>query len=123
MKRLTVLLFVAHGLLAQSAGSRGLRFTPLAPCRTVDAQVVAGTPLPVTLRAVCGVPRTAKAVSLMLTISAPTADGSYTLDTFPAVEFVAGETISSCGTVVPVLSTTISAGQARVYLDVSGYWQ
>lgn len=123
MKSLVILLFAAHGLLAQSAGLRGLQFTPLVPCRAVDAQIVTGTPLLVAFGNTCGIPPAARAVSLMVTITAPTQDGSYMLDTYPTVTFAAGETASSCGLVNAVLSTTISAGQARVYLDVSGYWQ
>lgn len=122
MKSLIVLLFAASGLLAQNV-AKGLSYFPLVPCRAVDAQVVAGTPLPVTLKNVCGIPASARAVSVMVTISAPTVDGSYTLDTFPAVDFVAGETVTGCGTFVPVLSTTISDGQAHVYIDVAGYFR
>jgi len=89
-----------------------LSFFTVAPCRAVDTRstgqpVAAGTDRTFTITGKCGVPAGAKAVSLNVTVTQPTAPGNVRL--FPA------------GDPVPVVSTVnYSAGQTRANNAVVG---
>ena len=72
--------FVAAGLLARPAEAQtGLQFFAVTPCRAVDTRSGFGGILPAsvqrnfTIKGVCGVPPTAKAVSLNVTVVTPDA--------------------------------------------------
>lgn len=60
-----------------------LGFYPLPPCRAVDTRVgaplISGTPRTFLIGGVCGVPGTAKALSINVTVVGPTASGFVTL--------------------------------------------
>ena len=93
-----------------------------------------------TIKGVCGVPATAKAVSLNLTVVTPTADGFFSMwpfgGAFPVVStinFVAGEPAIANGAIVPLAAGTpdlngvygIAVGSATTHalMDVTGYFQ
>jgi hypothetical protein len=125
---------------------QALQFYSLTPCRAVDTRsgnggiVYASVLRQFTMKGTCGVPGTAKAVSLNLTIVTPNTSGFYTLwpaggvfPTVSSINFVAGEPALANGAIVPVaagtpdLSTAYGtgsgAGQTHVVLDVTGYFQ
>jgi hypothetical protein len=139
--------FVAAGAFSRPANAQGLQFYAVTPCRTVDTRtgnggiVSASTVRQFTIKGTCGVPGTAQAVSLNLTIVTPNTDGFYSLwpagGTFPTVStinFIAGEPALANGAIVPVATgsgvdlstaygTGTGTGQTHVVLDVTGYFQ
>ncbi len=148
----TALLFVAGlavaGVFAESAQAQtGLQFFAVTPCRAADTRAGFGGKLPAstvrnfTIKTVCGVPTTAKAVALNVTVVAPNADGFFFI--WPAngsipgvstINFNAGEPAIANGAIVPLFTggvpdlssaygTATGAGLADVVLDVTGYFQ
>jgi hypothetical protein len=124
--------------------SPGFDFHTVAPCRMVDTR--AGNPLSsgvaqtLALAGLCGVPATAKAVSINLTAVSPTGGGRIVL--YPggapvpptsALNFVAGVNRSNNAIVVlaPSGAGTIGilavfgggAGQVHATIDVNGYYE
>jgi len=119
----------------------------VAPCRAVDTRSVTGptggSPLPpsstqsLTVASPCGVPSSARAVSINLTVVSPTAPGFVTI--YPgnglpgltsAINFTAGATRANSA--VAPLSTDVtgkigvlngSAGTVHVIVDVTGYFE
>jgi hypothetical protein len=136
---------------AQAAGP--FQFFSVTPCRIVDtrnAPGVTGGPaltsaiprnFPIDVApAACGVPNTAKAATLNVTIVSPTQDGFLTiwpyntaLPTVSTINASAGEPALANGAIVPlttdpgfnvsVVYGTAAAGTAHVILDVTGYFQ
>src|SRR5450830_31681 len=111
--------FVAAGafLRPANAQAQGLQYFAVTPCRAADTRFGNGGTIQAsifrgfTIKGVCGVPTTAKAVSLNLTIVTPTADGFYSLwpygGPFPVVStinFIAGEPAIANGAIVPLAS-------------------
>lgn len=125
----------------------GLQFFAVTPCRTYDSRQGTPNPLPaatqrnVTIKGLCGVPATAKAVSLNVTVVGPTVDGFFSLwpnpGTFPVVStlnFLAGEPALANGAIVPLgapatadlataYGTGSGTGTTHFVLDVTGYFQ
>ncbi len=124
-------------------GSAVLFYT-VAPCRQLDTRTGSGTPIAaggtqtvVMTGTPCGIPATAKAVSVNLTVTEPTAPGYLTI--YPAdgtqplisnVNFTAGQTrannaqlrLSTDGAgAVKVFNGSL--GTVHVILDVNGYFQ
>jgi hypothetical protein len=101
-----------HLTCTGQAAPPALDFFTLLPCRAVDTRttgqpVAAGADRTFTITGRCGVPATAKAVSLNVAVTQPTAAGNVRL--FPA------------GATVPVVSTlNYSAGQTRANNAVVG---
>jgi hypothetical protein len=119
----------------------------LTPCRVIDTRSAtgptAGSPLPASAVRIfgiggpCGVPPSARAVSINLTVVSPAAPGFVSL--FPgnglvgstsALNFVAGKTLAN--NAVATLATngagTIgvvngSAGTIHLLIDVNGYFE
>jgi hypothetical protein len=136
--------FVAHPALAQSAG---LQFYAVTPCRAADTRSGFGGILPAstvrnfTIKSVCNVPTTAKAVAVNVTVVGPNADGFFFL--WPAggaipgvstINFNAGEPAIANGAIVPLAAavgndlsgaygTALGTGTAHVVVDVTGYFQ
>src|SRR5262245_22103293 len=136
---------------AQAAGP--FQFFSVTPCRLVDTRnapgitggpaLTAGIPrnFPIDVApAACGVPNTAKAATLNVTIVSPTQDGFLTiwpfntaLPTVSTINASAGEPALANGAIVPlttdpsfnvsVVYGTAAAGTAHVILDVTGYFQ
>lgn len=139
--------FLAAGIVARPVQAQvGLQFFAVTPCRAVDTRSGGGGIMSAsvqrnfTLKGVCGVPGTAKAVSLNVTIVGPTADGFVSLwptgGAFPVVStinFNAGEPALANGAIVPlavatpdlatIYGTASGAGAINTILDVTGYFQ
>ena len=125
--------FVAAGTFSRPAEAQtGLQYFAVTPCRTVDTRtgnggiVSASVQREFTIKGTCGVPGTAKAVSLNLTIVTPDTAGFFSL--WPAgFDFPVVSTINFIAGSTPDLSaaygTGTGAGQTHVLLDVTGYFQ
>jgi|GEM_PF-2538958 len=122
-----------------------LSFYTVTPCRLVDTRNANG-PLggpalqpgairPFTLTGICGVPATAKALSLNVTVTQPSAAGFLTLypggqPTPPtsSINYSLGQTRAN-NAVLPledgtgILQIYSAGGSAHVILDVNGYFQ
>lgn len=128
--------------LAASAIAPGLVFHTVSPCRLVDTRaagaggpLVAGVDRTFTIVDACGVPVTARAVSLNLAVTQPTTSGNVRLypadapvPTVSAVNYAAGQTRSN-NAVVGLSATgelkalSQPAGSVHLILDVNGYFQ
>jgi hypothetical protein len=122
-------------------------FFAVAPCRVVDTRTADGPTggpalvangiraFPLT-SGTCGIPTSAQAVSVNLTVVGPSAPGFLTLyrsdiDTAPSVSsinFVSGKTRANNAVVMLAPDGTInvrngSAGSVHFVLDVNGYYQ
>lgn len=118
-------------------------FFPVAPCRVLDTRngpatpLAAGATLVVGLTGACGVPTTAKAAAVNLTVTQPTEGGEFALypaETTPppptsSLSYGAGRTRANNAVIglselgeVAILSRQ-AAGSAHVILDVCGYFQ
>lgn len=139
---------VAAGFIARPAQAQtGLQFFAVTPCRAADTRQGFGGILPAstlrnfTIKGVCGIPTTAKAVSLNVTVVNPDADGFFFV--WPAgaavpgvstINFNKGEPAIANGAIVPLAAavgndlssaygTALGTGTAHVVLDVTGYFQ
>jgi hypothetical protein len=146
------LLFAAGlavaGAFAESAQAQtGLQFFAVTPCRAADTRAGFGGILPAstlrnfTIKTVCGVPNTAKAVALNVTVVQPTQDGfffvwpaTFAVPGVSTINFNAGEPAIANGAIVPLYTggvpdlssafgTASGSGQCHVVLDVTGYFQ
>jgi hypothetical protein len=106
------------------------RFTPVATAR-IFSGTVGTSPVAVAVAGHGGIPSTATAVVVNIEVEAPTAAGYVRatpagIDASVATqEFTKGETISNLATVKlngGKIQTKLSAGSAKVFLDVSGYY-
>jgi hypothetical protein len=122
------------------------RFYPLAPCRVADTRspagsfggpaLVAGAVRVFPLFEHCGIPSTAKAVSLNLTVTGPSTAGDIRLypggmapPTVSSINYVAGQTrannavagLNAAGELAVFCSQ--ASGTAHFVLDVGGYFQ
>jgi len=114
----------------------------LTPCRLVDTRAVQAPALAASERRVwtvtsrCGVPATAKAVALNVTVTGPAASGHIRLapgnglTESSAINFSPGQTRANNATVMlatddtgGVAATNRSTGPVHLILDVSGYFQ
>jgi hypothetical protein len=121
-------------------------FHSLKPCRLIDTRwtngplggpgLVAGTNRVFTIGEVCGVPSTATAVSVNVTVTGPTVAGHLRL--YPAgaalplvssINYAAGQTRANNG-IVPLgpggqiaVWCAQASGTAHFILDVSGYFE
>jgi hypothetical protein len=133
--------------VVQAAGP--FQYHPLTPCRIADTR---GAQAPVMAPqqdrsfqvqgfGACGVPSGAKAVSLNITVTQPTAPGYLTLypsnvtrpTNVSSINFVPGDTVAN-GAIVPIGPAGLppsadlrvfagTTGSVHVILDVSGYFQ
>jgi hypothetical protein len=126
-----------------------LDFYTLTPCRVADSRqpgnttyggpaYVAGEQRTITFTGVCGIPATAKSVSLNVTITGGTASGLLRLfpggdgvPTGTAINWTAGQTRGN-NIIVPLsfdgrghltVQAEMVTGQVHVILDVNGYFQ
>lgn len=138
---------VALGAFARPAGAQGLSYFAVTPCRVVDTRIGFGGIVPAsterrfTMKGVCGISATAKAVSLNVTVVTPSVDGFFSLwpagGVFPSVStinFLAGEPALANGAIVPIAAvgtpdlatgygTASGGGLSHLVLDVTGYFQ
>jgi hypothetical protein len=133
------------GALEWSGPPPALSFYGLEPCRVVDTRnpvmggpspVAAGTDRVFILAGACGIPLTAKAVSLNLTVTRPTVQGNvrvYAAGTplphVSTVNYTAGQTrannaIAAVGGLGQVaVHCSQASGTVHVILDVNGYFE
>ncbi len=138
--------FVVAGAFSRPANAQGLQYFAVAPCRAVDTRLGYGGIIQAsiargfTIKGVCGVPATAQAVSLNLTIVGPSNGGFFTLwpygGAFPGVStinFNAGEPAIANGAIVPLAvgtpdlygtyGTGTGGGWTNAIFDVTGYFK
>jgi hypothetical protein len=146
--------FVAVGAFSRPAEAQtGLQFFAVTPCRAVDTRSGNGGIIPASVermfifKNVCGIPATAKAVSLNATIVTPTINGFFSMwpsgGVFPVVStinFLAGEPALANGAIVPLSASPVACplgncdlsvvygsetglGTTHAILDVTGYFQ
>lgn len=128
------------GAVSAAAQTGPLQFFAVAPCRAVDTRggpaVGQGETRNVVIRGTCGVPTSAKAVSLNVTIVSPTQFSFLTLwpsggarPNVSTINFAPTDLSLANGAIVAVstnaadLSVFNSDGQVHVLLDVTGYFQ
>jgi hypothetical protein len=145
-----VFLVAVIGCLAATTGEAAgpYNFYSVTPCRIVDTRSVAtggpalanGSPRNFAVAGACGVPATATAATLNVTMVAPTKAGFLTIwpynTTRPLVSTInaaAGEPAIANGAIVPlaadpqfqisVVYGTAQPGTTHVVIDVTGYFQ
>jgi hypothetical protein len=141
MRRLALLtILTAVFAIPAFAQSGPYQYFPLTPCRAVDtrsgAPFSSDTVRSFQMRGVCGVPTTAKAVSLNVTITQATAPSFLTVwpsgTTRPVVSMINFEPSDPAlgnGIIVGVstnpqdLSVYNNFGNVHVIIDVTGYFQ
>jgi hypothetical protein len=148
MRRLTLLASLAVLMLSANvfAQSGPYQYFPLSPCRAVDTRGNVGnnggpkmgqdTFRNFQMRGVCGVPTTAKAVSLNVTITEPTQASwlaiwpsgttrpNVSMINFePADPALANGIIVGVSTATQDLSIYNNWGSVHVLVDVTGYFQ
>ena len=132
------------GALEWSGPPPALSFHTVMPCRSVDTRVPAlGGPTPVaagtdrvfTLAGTCGLPATAKAVSLNVAVTQPTAAGSVRVRAAGTAPLVSTVNYSAAETRANNAITSLSAlgqvavrcsqatGSVHVIVDVNGYFE
>ena len=148
-----LLAVVGLAPVAQAAGP--YQFYAVSPCRAVDTRnqaddvnsgkILATQPnRTFTMKGQCGIPATAVAVSLNVTVTGgpgTTLDGHFrlypaggSLPTVSTINWAVGETGLANGAIVPLgaaatddlavfLGTGYASGYAHVILDVTGYFQ
>src|SRR5262245_29915043 len=147
-RTLRLLLFagaVAAMIPAEASAQTALSYFPLTPCRAVDTRNPVGTnggPAMGTttrnfqIRGLCGVPLTAKAASLNITVTNPTmfswltiwpSGGSLpivsTLNYDQTTTAVANGAIIGLSTNAQDLSVLNANGACHVIIDVTGYFE
>lgn len=148
MKRLTLLTLMTAALTMapRALGQSGpYQYFPLSPCRAVDTRgtaAVNGGPFLTTstrnfaMRGVCGVPSTAKAVSLNVTVVGSSSSSWLTvwpsnvakpfvsmINFEPSDPALANGIIVGLGTASQDLSVANAVGTVNVIVDVTGYFQ
>jgi hypothetical protein len=136
----------ASGIFAQAYTLPGLDFYTVQPCRLFDTRSNSGAPLPsgaerlFVIAGNCGIPVTARAISVNVTAIDATGGGNIAL--FPgdaqatgssAINFAAGVTRANnailalahngAGTLTARATVNASPGQVHLILDVNGYFQ
>ncbi len=153
MKSTTVrslFLVTAATLLTASAATAAgpLQFYSVAPCRVADTRnaigPAGGPPLGAfatrhfRMRGICGIDSAAVAVSLNVTVVAPTSSGYLTLwpsgtaqPTVSTINFVSNDVLAN-GAIVPLADAVSSnelavfngsSGSTNIILDVTGYFK
>lgn len=149
MRRLTLLtlLIAALGLTSSAFAQNGpYQYFPLSPCRAVDTRGAAwsnGGPIlgqgdtrNVQIRGICGVPTTAKAVSLNVTVTGATQPSwlavwpsGQTRPLVSMINFEPSDPALANGIIVGVstnpqdLAIFNASGSVHVIVDVTGYFQ
>jgi hypothetical protein len=134
----------AHAVSVQYAtASAALDFHTLSPCRVVNTQssspLASGVQRTFTIAGNCGVPASAKAVALNITILSPTAQGNVVL--WPAdqakpgtssINFGAGQVRANNGILLlatngagtlAAQSFLVDGGTVHLILDVAGWFE
>jgi hypothetical protein len=135
----------ADGAFVRSpAPLSGLAFFSLSPCRVFDTRpasaLQSGTTSLFEIGALCGIPTSAKAVTVNVTVAGPTGAGSVTLfpagllpvPDVPTIHFAAGQTRGN-NAILGVTEDGIGSieartlvnggGQVHLILDITGYFE
>ena len=128
------------GAISAAAQTGPFQFYAIAPCRAVDTRggpaVGQGVTRDFAIRGTCGVPTSAKAVSLNVTVVSPTQGSFLTLwpsggarPNVSTINFASTDVSLGNGAIVAVstaandLSVFNCCGDVHVILDVTGYFQ
>jgi hypothetical protein len=127
-----------------AASRAALDFYTVEPCRAVDTRyagmggpdpVAAGAPRTFTIGGVCGVPATARSISVNVTVTGATAPGNArvyaggtALPSASTLNYAPGKTIANnaivlLGSLADVTVAVAPSGTAHVIIDVNGYMQ
>jgi hypothetical protein len=131
-----------YGIFGQRYRAAGQAFHTVAPCRAVDTRspapgtpLAAGVPRTFAVTGTCGIPLTARAVSLNIAVTGATNSGNVrlypggtTTPTVSTVNFTAGVTrannaITLLGTNGDIAALLSPAGSVHVIIDVNGYME
>lgn len=132
----------APGLFTVTSTTPLPGYFTLAPCRVLDTRAYGGLglqpglPLNVKLSEYCGIPETARAVSLNVTVTEATAMGNLRLypadvlaPTVSTINYSAGQTRAN-NAIIQIdargylaVTCTQATGKAHMILDVNGYFQ
>jgi len=146
--RYAILLTIALSLLATAASAQTgpYQFYAINPCRVVDTRnpnstnggppLGSGAPRNFAIKGNCGVPTTAKAVSINVTITNPSAVSWLTLwpsgtsqPVVSTINFTQNDGALANGAIVGLsaaaadLSVSNAVGTVNVIIDVTGYFQ
>jgi len=136
--RLTLITIVLS--LSATAAHAQFSFFAITPCRAVDTRgsspLGTGQQRNFAIRGVCGVPTTAAAVSINVTVVSPTAGSFLTLwptasarPNVSTINFSASDpslangAIVGLGTTPTDLAVFNSSGSVHVIIDITGYFQ
>jgi subtilisin family serine protease len=133
---------VTYTLEATWGTSAAADFYSVGPCRLLDTRTVGlplgdGVPRSIVIAGTCGVPATAKAVSLNVTVVGPSGAGQLTLYPDPGVppatstvHFAAGQSRANntllrlgAGGTLEAAALLAAGGQVHLILDVNGYFE
>jgi 5-hydroxyisourate hydrolase-like protein (transthyretin family) len=133
---------IADGRGQATLIAEGHGFYTVTPCRSVDTRIpapgaplAAGVPRAFVIAGTCGIPATARAVSLNVTVTGGTSNGNVrvyapgsAIPTTSTVNFAAGLTrannaISPLGSNGDLAVLLSPAGAAHVVVDVNGYFE
>jgi hypothetical protein len=133
---------IADGRGEATLMAGGFGFYTVTPCRSVDTRnpapgtpLAAGVPRTFAIAGTCGIPLTARAVSLNLTVTGATSNGNVRLypggtatPTTSTLNFTAGRTrannaVSLLGTSGDLATLLSPTGTAHVIIDVNGYFE
>jgi hypothetical protein len=139
----TVVITQARSVTA-TFNDTGVDFYTLTPCRVLDTRttgtsLVSGVPLTITVAGTCGVPSTAKAVSLNLTAIMASGQGFITLHPsdapLPDTWTISFQPLltRACNAIMPLawngsgtlaaVATITDGGTVDIALDVNGYFE
>jgi hypothetical protein len=147
-KILSVLLFIVAGAVASEAAAQTgpLQYYALTPCRIADTRNATGTNggpalqggvrRDFAVRGRCGVPTTARAVSLNLTVTGASTNSHITIwpsgtamPNVSTINFGPNDPAVANGAIVGLSTATLdlsafnAAGTVHLIIDVTGYFQ
>jgi uncharacterized protein len=132
---------IAYFQLAAFGGATAGSFFTVTPCRLADTRdsspLASDVPATLTVQGACGIPATARAVALNVTVVGPTAQGNLTL--YPSdqprpssstLNYSAGQLRANNAVIalgadgkLKIYPFLLGSGSADVLLDVSGYFE
>jgi hypothetical protein len=145
LRSIAMLFFVVTTLAFAADAAAQYSYYPLTPCRVVDTRNATGTnggpalgsgvTRNFAIKGSCGIPSTAKAVSMNVAVTQASAGGFLSIwpsgssrPLVASINFVAGDTLAN-GAIVGLssaaqdLSVYNVSGTVHVIIDVSGYFQ
>jgi hypothetical protein len=131
------------GVFAQRFALPGWRYYSLTPCRLYDSRsstpIPSGIPRTLSATGTCGIPASARALSVNLTVTAPTNGGNLVLYPSDAavplaslINFSSGQTRSNNALLTlartgagsaTIAAVVLGSGNVQLIVDVNGYFQ